>query len=156
MKAVVVIVATLAMAAAHICMVSPRQRGTLQGLDKPGAADCIRLSPEPCGGQKSDGNTAIFKPGVNVSIIFQKNLNHWDQSTPGSFNIAIGDSEEKNFKTILSVKDTNSSSLTYYYPNITIPMEETKHAVMQLTYVTKNPKAPAVFYQCADFAITRE
>ena len=36
MKAVVVLVATLAMAAAHICMVSPRQRGTLQGLDKPG------------------------------------------------------------------------------------------------------------------------
>ena len=32
--------------------------------------------------------------------------------------------------------------------------EEMDHAVMQLKYVTMNPKAPAVFYQCADIAIT--
>ena len=30
-----------------------------------------------------------------------------------------------------------------------------EHGVMQLKYVTMNPNAPAVFYQCADISITK-
>ena len=33
--------------------------------------------------------------------------------------------------------------------------EAMEHAVMQLKYVTMNPNAPAVFYQCADISITK-
>ncbi|KAH3855353.1 uncharacterized protein LOC127871003 [Dreissena polymorpha] len=146
----VFLLAVIALSSAHMCLVEPKQRGSIMGLDKEGADDCILLNG-PCGGRMMEEPMTMFKSGGNFTVIIQKNLDHWAKATPGFFGINLMHGSAT--RTLTTVPDMGEPSLTLYTAMGQIPMGFTGPAVLQVTYVTKNPQAPAVFYQCADILI---
>ncbi|EDV22595.1 hypothetical protein TrispH2_005787 [Trichoplax sp. H2] len=141
----------------HICLLSPRQRGSLRGINKAASDSCIRLTG-PCGGQKAMKPTVTIAGGSKYTVVFQKNLNHWaNGAMHGMFNISLGmvksgKVEPHSFTHLASVPDTNTPSLWIYTQDVMIP-KKSGSAVIQVIYVTDNSKAPAMFYQCSDIMI---
>merc|ERR1712012_234075 len=140
---------------AHLCLISPPQRGSMEGLNKGGSDDCILLKP-PCGGRDRPQHPIGLGAGENFTVTFQKNLDHFNASTPGYFSVSLLALEGRNHTVgheVYKTEDTSAPSLSLYSANITIPHEHRGHMILQAQYVTKNPKAPAVFYQCSDVNI---
>ncbi|XP_045172862.2 uncharacterized protein LOC123534610 [Mercenaria mercenaria] len=147
--------AALGLASAHLCLIGPHQRGTMTGLNKKGSDDCILLKG-PCGGRPSSTPLAILMSGKNTTVTFQKNLDHWVKASPGYFAVAIMQESKQrimDYKEIARVPDMGEPSLTLYSVTGMVPSRISGTAVLQVTYVTNNPDAPPVFYQCADVAI---
>ena len=147
-----VLAVALGVACAHLCLLSPPQRGSMIGFDKPGADNCF-LTQGRCGGRTSAGVKMAVKKGENMMVHFQKNLDHFDKSTPGMFQILMGkETAGTRLTPLASVPDTDAPSLTIYDVNVTIPTSFVSGEIyiMQVTYLTKNPQAPAEFYQCSD------
>merc|ERR1711860_36494 len=140
----------LALASAHMCLVSPHQRGSMNGLNTKGATDCILLNG-PCGGRMAGQSIENLMSGANASVILQKNLDHWAQATPGYFAVSL--MQGSKMMEIGRVKDMGEDSLYLYTITGMVPIGMSGSAVLQATYVTMNPSAPAVFYQCADINI---
>ncbi|KAL4238288.1 hypothetical protein ACF0H5_003000 [Mactra antiquata] len=140
----------VAVASAHMCLLSPKQRGTISGLNSAGSNDCVLLS-SPCGGRAEGTYETTFTAGQKATVIFQKNLDHWDSKTPGRFDIKLW--KGNTATTVGSVPDMGEQSLHLYNEEVTIPATMHGAAILQVTYVTNNPNAPAVFYQCADVMI---
>ncbi|XP_060560927.1 uncharacterized protein LOC132720748 [Ruditapes philippinarum] len=140
----------LAIASAHMCLISPHQRGSMMDLNKKGSNDCILLN-SPCGGRPLAKPMITLMAGSNASIIVQKNLDHWAQATPGYFAVSL--MQGSITTQIGRVPDMGEASLTLYTIMGMVPATMTGQAVLQATYVTMNPQAPAVFYQCADVTI---
>ncbi|XP_071143653.1 uncharacterized protein [Mytilus edulis] len=138
----------------HLCLISPTQRGSMTGLNTPASKDCILLKP-PCGGRPSEPkNAAILRAGQNTTVTFQKNLNHWIQKSPGEFRVNIGVEGTEKFQSLAVVKDNNEPNLHLYTVPITVPSDRLKQTlVLQVVYVTNNPQAPPMFYQCRDVQI---
>ena len=128
----------------------------MEGINAAAAKDCALLTG-PCGKRPAEDPIVTLSIGHNVSVIFQKNLNHFDAAKPGAFVVSISKSAPiLKFVPLLTVKDTNSTSLTLYTESVKIPENyEGDNAVLQDKYVTDNPAAPAVFYQCADVGISK-
>ncbi|XP_063407913.1 uncharacterized protein LOC134691358 [Mytilus trossulus] len=138
----------------HLCLISPTQRGSMTGLNTEASKDCILLKP-PCGGRPSEPkNAAILRAGQNTTVTFQKNLNHWIQKSPGEFRVNLGVEGTEKFQSLAVVKDNNEPNLHLYTVPITVPSDRLKQTlVLQVVYVTNNPQAPPMFYQCRDVQI---
>ncbi|XP_071080989.1 uncharacterized protein [Haliotis cracherodii] len=147
-KCVLYLFACVAVATAHICMISPPQRGSMLGINKAGADDCMLLKG-PCGG-RAPGPAVALTGGQNFTVTFQKNLDHWVKATPGYFSVMLG-MGQATMKELVRIPDMGQPSLSLYSVNVTIPMGMTgKGYFIQTQYMTKNPKAPPTFYQCGD------
>ncbi|KAK3804465.1 hypothetical protein RRG08_058587 [Elysia crispata] len=134
----------------HLCLISPPQRGSMVGINKAGAADCILLK-EPCGGRDERTSPVSLMPGERFVLTFQKNLDHFNKTSPGYFSVSLVEADRPHGESheILKMADTSDPSLTLYSANITMP-HMPGHMVLQARYVTNNPQAPPIFYQCAD------
>jgi len=137
---------------AHMCLLTPIQRGSMQGLNKAGADDCILLKA-PCGDRDAAEGNTIYAPGSNYTVIFQKNLDHWAKATPGYFTINLMN-DGGLIKEVAREPDAGEPSLHLYSAMMTVPVGIPKgNYALQVQYVTKNSQAPAVFYQCADVQV---
>ncbi|XP_033109105.1 uncharacterized protein LOC117110491 isoform X3 [Anneissia japonica] len=136
---------------AHICMLSPPQRGSMIGINKQGATDCILLDG-PCGGRPPVSPPQYgAKSGGNYTLSFQKNLDHWTAATPGQFRVLFSSSDPMDFKVLAKIADMGEPSLTIYTVNVTMPTRPPNTPVtIQVVYETNNPNAPPAFYQCSD------
>lgn len=121
-------------------------------LNSIGAADCGLTEP-PCGGRDAETPRVFFEWGENVSIVFQKNADHYLQNSPGKFVLSVAQDGEFNFQTLAEFPDTGAPSGTLYTPAVVVPRDFYDHAVLQLVYITNNPAAPEAFFQCADFRL---
>jgi len=142
---------------AHICLLSPPQRGSMVGLNTPAAPDCI-LTVARCGGRPRTLPALSLHRGQNFTFIFQKNLDHFNKTSPGKFVLSFGTERGgTQLRQLLSVDDSDTPSLHIYAMNVTIPtdiqpdpgMEYIIHAV----YLPNNSQAPEAFYQCSDIRI---
>ncbi|KAH3854029.1 uncharacterized protein LOC127875445 isoform X2 [Dreissena polymorpha] len=148
----------VALGSTHLCLVFPQQRGNVTGLDAAAAPDCYRVTG-PCGGMDTAGHVrTVFQEGDMVSITYQKNAGHWVAATPGYFAISL--IKLSNHGGTLSApqelkrrEDKNEPNLTIFSDAVQLPAGVHGHHIIQVTYVTNNPAAPAVFYQCADVTI---
>ena len=150
MLSLAVFVGIAGVAYSHLCLFSPPQRGTMDGINKPGAGDCLLLTG-PCGGRSRGSMVTKVSAGQTLRVTFQKNLDHWDH-TPGDFKIKIGD-ETGNMQTLSTIRDHGEPSLYVYSQEVTVPSGLPAQSVLQVTYETKNSNAPAVFYQCSDLMV---
>ncbi|XP_065897849.1 uncharacterized protein [Dysidea avara] len=140
----------VAVCEAHLCLFNPQQRGTMNGINAAGSNDCILLDG-PCGGRKAMKPTVGIMAGVPYTVVFQKNLDHFNTADPGMFVVSVGEnSASPTFKQVGMVMDSGTPSLHVYTMNVTFPKVMSDGAVVQVKYVTNNKQAPAVFYQCAD------
>eukprot|EP01130_Rhizamoeba_saxonica_P008966 TRINITY_DN3634_c0_g1_i1.p1 TRINITY_DN3634_c0_g1~~TRINITY_DN3634_c0_g1_i1.p1 ORF type:complete len:157 (-),score=32.21 TRINITY_DN3634_c0_g1_i1:36-506(-) len=152
MKYLFAILCIAVIANAHMCLVSPHQRGKVDiDINTPGSNDCV-LTSGPCGDARPSRTVGTFSGTMTVA--FQKNLDHWYKNAPGNFTVAIADSPTGNFTPLKVLPDTDSDSLTFYFEKILLPNKNIDHAVLQVVYYTNNPGAPAAFYQCADISVS--
>ncbi|KAJ8302613.1 hypothetical protein KUTeg_019009 [Tegillarca granosa] len=152
----VIIVCILAISDAHLCLISPPQRGSMNGLNTAGSDDCI-LTSAPCGGrERKERSGEGFAAGENVTVTFQKNLDHFNSQSPGYFTVSLG-SPSGQLQELARIPDGGEKSLHLYSMNVTLPREPQAEAghFMQVVYHTNNPQAPPNFYQCADIVIAR-
>lgn len=140
----------LAVTYSHLCLFSPPQRGTVDGINKAGSADCLLLSG-PCGGRPRGSMVTKVTAGQKLRVTFQKNLDHWDH-THGDFKIKIGE-ETGHLQTLSTIRDNGEPSLYVYSTEVTVPNGLPAQSILQVTYETKNSAAPAVFYQCSDLMV---
>lgn len=150
----------------HICVISPRQRGSLN-IGQPGDPSCFRRTPE-CGGQPAGNPTATYTAGSTVNVLFQQNLNHWSQFLPGAFDVSISYNpnsvSDTDFELLTVVSDFPAHEQvwqTNFTVPITIPKQTSSHAVLRFRYISNNPdeiypanNTAAIFWQCSDIAIT--
>lgn len=138
----------VAYTSAHMCLISPPQRGSMMGLNKAGSNDCI-LIKGPCGERPAEHHALEIEAGANFTVTFQKNLDHWLKKTPGYFNISVLHGKVEML--LAQVPDKGEPSLTLYSRNVTMPKSPVNMPlILQATYVTMNHDAPPVFYQCSD------
>jgi len=146
----------LALSQAHLCLINPTQRGSMKGLNTKGSDDCLRLK-SPCGGMNPPKEPQVlYRAGSNITVTFQKNLDHFISTSPGYFIINIGPKSSQgkgDMKELARVPDTSDPSLSLYSVPITLPKEAKPWYTLQVVYMTKNAKAPPAFYQCADISL---
>ncbi|XP_033753957.1 uncharacterized protein LOC117337208 [Pecten maximus] len=151
----VIAAVVLEVCCAHMCMISPPQRGSMLNLNKAGSSDCVLTTPR-CGGRPRGMPVMGLRRGQNFTVSFQKNLDHYVAATPGSFTVSIG-SERGGTKlnVLANIPDAGEPSLTVYSVNVTIPMdlEPRREYIMHSAYITNNPQAPPEFFQCADIMV---
>ncbi|XP_070209571.1 uncharacterized protein [Littorina saxatilis] len=135
---------------AHLCMLSPPQRSALNDINKAGSDSCILLDG-PCGKVTPSVSKLFLQGGANLTVVFQKNLDHFNSVSPGYWSVSIGDEANNGtFKELYRTADTSIPSLSLLTAVITVPEPvgtKGEHMVLQTQYVTKNPKAPPVL-QC--------
>lgn len=136
---------------AHLCLISPTQRGSLAGINKQGNDNCFQIKG-PCGKLPASKDNVIIRPGQMLSVTFQKNLDHFLSTSPGNFTVAFGSVADGNFQLLTTIPDKGEKSLTLYTAQVKIPMVKGNYAI-QVTYNTNNPAAPPQFYQCADVTV---
>ncbi|XP_067928604.1 uncharacterized protein [Watersipora subatra] len=148
-----VLLCCTATVSAHICLLNPHQRGSMSGINKPAADDCI-LTTGPCGGRDMD-SYLVLKRESNYTVIFQKNLDHYTQATPGYFSISFSSDEGQTFEEAMKIPDMGEPSLHLYIQEVTLPKlaKGKPHNIMQVVYKTNNPAAPPAFYQCTDIIL---
>ncbi|XP_069106332.1 uncharacterized protein [Argopecten irradians] len=152
---VIIASAVIGVSFAHVCLLSPAQRGSLQGINKKAAGNCILLKP-PCGGRpRQDNRTVDFRVGQEYEVVIQKNLDHYKDGSPGFFEILLIEESSESSKSLVKIPDQGEPSLTVYFQTIVIPAVQWsgQDTVLQVVYRTNNPAAPAAFYQCADVRI---
>merc|ERR1711894_652480 len=133
----------LALTQAHLCLINPTQRGSMNGLNTKGSDDCLRLK-SPCGGMNPPKDPQVlYRAGSNIAVTFQKNLDHFISTSQG----------KDDMKELARVPDTSDPSLSLYSVPITLPKEAKPWYTLQVVYMTKNDKAPPAFYQCADISL---
>ncbi|XP_048728234.1 uncharacterized protein LOC125646122 [Ostrea edulis] len=136
---------------AHLCLISPAQRGSLAGINKAGNDNCFQVKG-PCGKMPPSKDGVIIRPGQTLSVTFQKNLDHFLGSSPGNFTVAFGSVSDGKFQLLTTIPDQGEKSLTLYTAVVKIPLVKGNYAI-QVTYNTNNPGAPPSFYQCADVVV---
>ncbi|XP_062566425.1 uncharacterized protein LOC134228738 [Saccostrea cucullata] len=134
---------------AHLCLISPAQRGSLAGINKEGNDNCFQVKG-PCGKLPESKDGVIVRPGQMLSVTFQKNLDHFLSSSPGNFTVGFG--RATTFQTLTTIPDKGEKSLTLYTALVKIPLVKGNYAI-QVIYNTNNPKAPPQFFQCADIMV---
>jgi len=148
----VVLLVLIASSTAHICILSPLQRAPLFDLNTEGSNACKWFSG-PCG-VNTPGKPAIgVTGGNNLTVVFQKNENHWTLQNRGNFTVNFAVNTNDHFHQLALVEDTNTSSLTLFTVNVTIPITPLydTHAVLQMIYYTDG--GPPNFFQCADIIV---
>jgi hypothetical protein len=149
---VILTVGLFSVVISHLCLIDPHQRGSMVGINMAAANDCLRLK-SPCGGMEEEMPMVSYKAGGTYNFTFQKNLNHYDEKTPGSLSLALWDSTYSKMTMLSTVMDTNTTSPWLYVVKVQLPDDKMDHAVLQAVYNTSNPSAPPAFYQCADIML---
>ncbi|XP_033640214.1 uncharacterized protein LOC117300637 [Asterias rubens] len=153
MKGFAIFCLLIASSSAHICLLNPNQRGSLEGLNKEEADVCGYVT-EPCGGQDQEKPLIGIRKGSDYTVVFQKNKSHFTTysngtSTKGYFEIGFWTKQQ--CKVLLRIPDTDTPSLYIYEATVTMPDGPVGlPAILQVTYATDNPDAPPKFYQCSD------
>jgi len=135
-------------------MLEPFQRGTADNINTPGAPDCDLWRGGMCGGRPAEQPKVVLEPGSNYTVVFQKNLDHYNSTGTGEFRIiyeTLG--HTGSFRILKRITDTPTPSLYLYTEEITLPRLEVQHAVIGVQYVV--PWFDATFYQCADISLRR-
>lgn len=151
----VILFASLGVICCHVCLITPRQRGTMD-ISKPGSPDCTRHA-EPCGGQPIETPKVTYKAGETAFFKWQQNLNHYESGYPGYLDVGIAPSENStDFKTLAVVTDKYVHRQDYQ-ENMTavikIPIMICDHCVIRMRYNAHKP-GESTFLQCADIKIT--
>ena len=101
-------------------------------------------------------NPVMYKAGETITVTFQKNLDHWVKATPGNFKISLMMDGSSTPMASAMINDMGEPSLHLYSTTLMVPMSAMKGKYMiQVVYNTMNPKAPPMFYQCADVMIMK-
>ncbi|XP_033729611.1 uncharacterized protein LOC117318771 [Pecten maximus] len=152
-----VTVCLVGMCSSHLCLLNPRQRGSLSGYNKAATEDCY-LTQGECGGRMSDpNNMAVFQRGMNYTVILQKNLDHFNTTNPGSFDITLHHKTGISYytRTLATIPDTAAPSLSLYMTDVYIPhdlqLSESPSYVIEVVYNTNT--IPVTFRQCADILV---
>lgn len=143
---------------AHLCLIYPKQRGSLNAFDKPGAPDCYLRTAE-CGGRMKDlyRSPSEFTRGKNYTLVFQKNLDHHNAANPGFFNISLHNQPgyPVYINQLAFVRDSGHASAAYNSVDVQIPMDVpvtvNPEYFLQVVYDTHT--LPFMFYQCADIYV---
>ena len=150
----VVFAALFSIAYGHVCLLSPPQRGSLEGLNTAGADNC-GLTTGPCGGKEARHDAVTFHREENMTVVFMKNLDHFNSTSPGKFEIALGENNDTLTRPLHSVMDTSDPSLHVYEVSVPVPRLQPPprpgtHYFLQITYTPNHAGAPKEFFQCAD------
>lgn len=141
----------------HMCLLSPYQRGgrvSHADINTQGADPC-GLTTGPCGGvNASNSEMTAFATGETITVVMQKNLDHYVLATPGNFTAILRSHNEttKPF-TLGTIADDKDESGAIYQIVGTIPETDEGPYILQAIYYTNNAQAPAAFYQCADIRV---
>ncbi len=143
---VLVLAVAVGVSNAHMCLVGPPQRNGPVTLTAAADPRCA-LQTAPCGGYGPEfpGMTAVHA-GNNLTVTFQKNVNHFKAGIDSEFRISFSlTSEPKlNFTLIKTLPDDNSPALTIYQTTIPTATTFAQRGVLQVVYDTKQGD---VFYQ---------
>jgi len=111
-----------------------------------------------------------YEAGSDVSILFQQNLNHWNQDNPGYLDVSISYNPSSDnphdfvvLEKIIDWPAHDQVTQTNFSRVITLPPTASDHAVLRYRYVSNNvgeiyPKnnTQAVFWNCVDIKITEQ
>ncbi|RUS88901.1 hypothetical protein EGW08_003340 [Elysia chlorotica] len=136
----------------HICLLSPPQRGSMVGINQEDSDDCL-LYQAPCGGRDPQ-SPLILTVGQRFVVTWQKNVDHFNSSTPGYFSVLVLDADhpESAGSEILHVPDSPDPALTLYWGNVTVP-DTPGPGILQLRYYITNQDSALIYYQCSDVLI---
>eukprot|EP01113_Clastostelium_recurvatum_P012696 TRINITY_DN165_c0_g2_i1.p1 TRINITY_DN165_c0_g2~~TRINITY_DN165_c0_g2_i1.p1 ORF type:complete len:166 (+),score=29.79 TRINITY_DN165_c0_g2_i1:52-549(+) len=135
----------------HLCLIYPMQRTPVGDLNKAGSPYCY-FQTGPCGTTVGAKPTQEFVIGSNLTVVFQKNANHYNSTNPGRWQLNFQTGNE--YFSIYDFPDDNSPDLSWYSLPLAIPSDWTPQAgVLQVVYQTNTVGS---FYQCADVAITKD
>ncbi|XP_065834529.1 uncharacterized protein [Oscarella lobularis] len=151
----VVLSLCLALATSHLCLLYPPQRGSLSGVNEPGATDCA-LTTSSCGDRPEEQPSVAFQGNKLYHFTLQKNLNHYNPEGPGYLEISWAPPTDLFSRTILyRSSDFNTTSPWIIDAPVELPSAGTPtHIVILAQYRTNAPEpVPAAFYQCADILI---
>eukprot|EP01084_Bolivina_argentea_P221923 375744_1 len=147
--------ALFAVSESHMCLFSPYQRGgPLSHTDQntKGADPCALTTP-PCGGVNgSNSEVTSFLNGERISIVMQKNLDHFVSTSPGNFTVHLHH-PNATVQRLGVIMDDADPTFSIYQVDGKIPTVDEGRYMIQAIYHTNNPNAPAAFYQCADVFI---
>ena len=157
--------ALLGAARAHLCFLFPSQRGAVN-VTTPGDPSCYRRR-DYCGGVAPGAPLTTFAAGETVTVLLQQNLNHFFPARPGFVDVAIAAGADPNpadFVSLATLADAPAFDMvaqTVLEVRVTLPAAASAHSVLRARYVSFNPleidpptNADAVFFNCADIAIT--
>jgi len=148
--ALLALLVIVAHCSAHICLTNPPQRDNIPETLQPGDPSCA-ITTGPCGATPQGPPKLYYKGGTLIRVSFQKNLDHWNSATPGSFEILFTEHPTANFHPLLKIPDTATPSLTLYNENVTLPATPTSTGIIQVIY-TPNGGVPT-FYSCSDIGV---
>jgi len=147
----------------HMCLVNPKQRGTMNNINQVLAPDCAldKISRPPgtydnyCGGRAAETPAVTYTPNTIITVVFQKNNNHFTATTLSSFKVFLLSSTDAaaNRQQLHSVNDSNTPELSLYVQSVQLPNVQNPHAVLQVIYDAPWNNTDYVYYQCADIAI---
>ena len=98
-------------AAAHLCTLSPLQRGGIAGADQPAAAACLQVKG-PCGSAPAGNAGVAWIPGDAHHLDLLKNLDHYPTgpgAVGGNFTAYLWGGASPIF--LGSTPDTNKGSM---------------------------------------------
>jgi len=152
MKALLALVFCAAAVTAHVCLITPAQRGGAMNLFNSGDPRC-KLLNGPCGGFTPEFPPMIsYHAGENVTFVFQKNVDHYRPGVGSEFVISFSAQSEPNLNLteIMRIPDTDAPAMSIYSTYLVMPPLFAQRGVLQVVY---DPKNGDVFYACADVLV---
>jgi len=142
-------------ASAHLCLLSPYQRGAACDVNVEVNACCglgeVLGHHAPCGDMPVGNPVAELYAGQNYSLVFQKNENHFYASNPGSFSVNYWQGGEPTL--LATIPDTNTPWSYVYTLDVSMP-STSGLGWLQVVYATNNPAVKNTnFYQCSDIVL---
>jgi len=134
----------------HMCMLSPPQRGGAVQIMSSPDPDCKKTT-QYCGGVEPELPSVYYPSNSNVTIVLQKNVNHWSNTTKsGALVVSFAMSPSSSFVELARVTDSDTPSWSVYEISVTLPSVETNQGVIMAYY---DANIGEVFYQCSDVGI---
>jgi len=137
---------------AHVCLVTPAQRGGAMDLFTAADPRC-KLLDGPCGGFNPEFPPMIsYHAGENITLVFQKNFNHYRPGVGSEFVVSFSPNSEPNLNltVLMTIPDTSAPDLSIYSSYLVMPPLFAQRGVLQVKY---DPKNGDVFYACADVLV---
>ncbi|XP_050392959.2 uncharacterized protein LOC126811409 [Patella vulgata] len=147
----------LGTASAHICLISPQQRGQID-ISTSGSRTCFKHG-FPCGGDSPAAPQFILEAGQPAFIKWQQNYNHYEVGFPGYMDISYGpvnSTQESQWTVLAVVSDKYVFSQDYqenYTAIVTIPNTPCDHCVLRVRY-NAHKAGEDTFYQCSDVHVS--
>ncbi|ESO84959.1 hypothetical protein LOTGIDRAFT_168216 [Lottia gigantea] len=157
MEKYLILLALFSPIGAHICLISPQQRGPIN-ISLSGSHTCFKHG-FPCGGDAPATPKYVLNAGQPAFIKWQQNYNHYEPGFPGYMDISIGPINSKSpddWTTLGVVEDKYVFSQDYqrnYTAIVNVPNKACSHCVIRVRYNAHKP-GETTFYQCSDVIIT--